>query len=65
MDVPRSGETLTMQDDETPRQLPERTGCHKCIHCMAEVSDEEYFRNDFFCDVCASLDDDDVQRDEG
>ena len=56
-----------MQDEETPRQLPERTGRHRCINCLADVSDEEYFRNDFFCDACASLDDsdDDEKRDDG
>ena len=56
-----------MQDEETPRQLQERTGRHKCINCLAEVSDEEYLRNDFFCDACATeIDsDDDEKRDEG
>jgi len=43
-----------VQEDETPRQLNERTGRHRCINCLADVSDEEYFRNDFFCDVCSA-----------
>lgn len=43
-----------MQEEETPRQLQERTGRHRCINCLADVSDEEYFRNDFFCDPCAA-----------
>jgi hypothetical protein len=43
-----------VQDEETPRQLQERTGRHRCINCLADISDEEYFRNDFFCDTCAA-----------
>ncbi|MGZ7031556.1 MAG: hypothetical protein ACXVIJ_06235 [Thermoanaerobaculia bacterium] len=46
-----------MQDDETPRLLPERTGKHRCIVCLKDVAEEEYFRNDFLCDAC-------VERDE-
>jgi hypothetical protein len=42
-------------DDEQPRRnLHERTGKHLCIRCMSEVTAEEYFRNDFFCDACAA-----------
>ena len=44
-------------DDEAPRRnLHERTGKHLCIRCMSEISAEEYFRNDFFCDACAAED---------
>jgi len=43
-----------VQEDDTPRQLNERTGRHRCINCLADVSDEEYFRNDFFCDDCSA-----------
>jgi hypothetical protein len=45
-----------VQDEETPRQLQDRTGRHRCISCLADITAEEYFRNDFLCDQCASLD---------
>ena len=41
-------------DDETPRQLAERTGKHYCVRCLAEVTVDVYLRNDFLCDACAS-----------
>lgn len=44
-----------MHGDETPRRLPERTGRHYCVACLAEVGAEEYFRNDHICDVCSSV----------
>jgi len=56
-----------VQDEETPRQLQERTGRHKCIVCLADVTPEEYFRNDFLCELCASADaaTEDEKKDEG
>jgi hypothetical protein len=42
-----------MFDDELPRNLPERTGRHYCIQCLAEVPADAYFRNDHLCDPCA------------
>ena len=42
-----------MLDDRTPRNLPERTGRHVCIQCMAEVETDDYLRNDHLCDGCA------------
>jgi hypothetical protein len=54
MGVQGRAETLTAaMDEETPRQLAERTGRHYCIRCLAEVASDEYFANDFFCDRCA------------
>jgi len=56
-------------DDETPRQLAERTGKHYCVRCLAEVADDVYLRNDFLCDACAERDEYPLQstpsRDEG
>jgi hypothetical protein len=43
-----------MHDDPPPRALPERTGKHFCIRCLAAVPAEEYFRNDHICDKCAA-----------
>jgi hypothetical protein len=43
-----------VQDEPTPRNLPERTGKHYCVRCLAEVPADEYFRNDFLCDKCAA-----------
>jgi len=40
-------------DDRTPRHLQERTGKHRCIRCLAEVSEDVYFANDQVCDECA------------
>ncbi len=40
-------------DDAPPCQLKERTQKHRCVKCLAEVSSEEYLRNDFLCDKCA------------
>ena len=45
-----------MHDEPVPRELPERTGKHYCIRCMALVSAEEYQRNDHICDACAEDD---------
>ena len=45
-----------MHDEPVPRELPERTGRHYCIRCMAFVSAEEYQRNDHICDACAADD---------
>lgn len=39
-------------DEETPRNLAERTGRHRCIRCLAEVVEDEYFANDQVCDAC-------------
>jgi hypothetical protein len=56
-------------DDETPRQLAERTGKHYCVRCLAEVTVDVYLRNDFLCDACAEKDEYPLQstpsRDEG
>ena len=59
-----------MHDEPTPRNLPERTGKHYCVHCLAEVAVEEYLRNDHLCDACAAkeqerLDDVKGMKDEG
>lgn len=45
-----------MHDDPPPRALPERTGRHYCVRCLAAVPAEEYFRNDHICDQCAEHD---------
>jgi hypothetical protein len=45
-----------VHDDPLPRKLPERTGRHFCVKCLAEVEGEEYFRNDQVCDRCAAED---------
>ncbi len=45
-----------MHDDPPPRGLPERTGRHYCVQCLAPVPAEEYFRNDHICDKCAARD---------
>jgi len=39
-------------DEQTPRHLQVRTGKHRCIRCLAEVPEEEYFANDQVCDEC-------------
>jgi hypothetical protein len=43
-----------VHEDETPRNLQERTGRHRCIRCLADVASEEYLRNDHLCDACAA-----------
>ena len=43
-----------MHDDPPTRPLPERTGKHLCVKCLAPVKAEEYFRNDHICDACAA-----------
>ena len=45
-----------MDGEEIPRRLPERTGTHYCILCLAETPADEYFRNDHICDSCVSRD---------
>jgi len=40
--------------DDSLRNLPERTGKHRCIRCLAETQAEEYMRNDHLCDACAA-----------
>ncbi|HEY4640663.1 MAG TPA: hypothetical protein VII75_04915 [Thermoanaerobaculia bacterium] len=40
--------------DDPLRSLPERTGKHRCIRCLAEVPADEYMRNDHLCDACAA-----------
>jgi hypothetical protein len=52
-------------DEETPRQLAERTGIHYCVRCLAEVPSDEYFANDFCCDRCAEQEAEKGMRDEG
>ena len=42
--------------DELPRQLPERTGKHRCAKCLRETADEEYFGFDHYCRQCAEND---------
>jgi hypothetical protein len=39
--------------DDIPRALPERTGRHLCVGCLAETPAERYFANDHLCDACA------------
>lgn len=34
--------------------LPERTGRHRCIHCLTDIPPEEYFGGDFACRKCAA-----------
>jgi hypothetical protein len=45
-----------MHDDPPPRELPERTGKHYCVRCLAFVSPEDYQRNDHVCNDCATGD---------
>ena len=40
-------------DEAIPKNLRERTGKHRCIRCLAETPDAEYFANDQTCDQCA------------
>jgi hypothetical protein len=42
--------------EETPRNLPERTGRHVCTQCLAIIGAEEFLRNDHLCDRCAAAD---------
>jgi hypothetical protein len=44
--------TPDMYEDGTPRELPERTGRHVCVRCLAEVTSEVYLRNDHICEAC-------------
>jgi hypothetical protein len=43
-----------MHDFPPPRELPERTGKHFCVKCLAQIPADEYFRNDHICDACAA-----------
>ncbi|HKB81371.1 MAG TPA: hypothetical protein VKH35_16805 [Thermoanaerobaculia bacterium] len=43
-----------MDPDVIPRKLNERSERHRCIRCLREVEQEEYFHNDFVCDECAA-----------
>ncbi|HVR43979.1 MAG TPA: hypothetical protein VMS56_11120 [Thermoanaerobaculia bacterium] len=43
-----------MNGEDVPRRLPERTGRHHCVSCLAETPAEEYFRNDHVCEACNS-----------
>lgn len=45
-----------MFETPVPKALPERTGRHLCIRCLAQIDGEEYFRNDHVCDACAEQD---------
>ncbi|MBK5260566.1 MAG: hypothetical protein JJE51_13320 [Thermoanaerobaculia bacterium] len=47
-----------MHDEPVPRNLRERTGRHLCIQCLADVTAEEYLRNDHICDACGQVQDD-------
>ena len=53
-----------MLDEETPRNLSERTGKHRCIRCLREVPDEKYFANDHVCDECAGEEERGTMNDE-
>ena len=44
--------TAEMNGEEIPRAMPERTGKHYCISCLAETPAEVYFRNDHICEAC-------------
>jgi hypothetical protein len=53
-------------DDTIPRNLPERTGKHRCIRCLVEIPADVYFANDQVCDECAEKFDKELAtRDEG
>ena len=43
-------------DEEPRKELPERTGKHFCVKCLAQISAEEFQRNDHICDACAEQD---------
>ncbi|MCA1734148.1 MAG: hypothetical protein LC732_11165 [Acidobacteria bacterium] len=44
--------TAAMNGEEIPRAMPERTGRHYCVSCLAETPAEVYFRNDHICEAC-------------
>ena len=50
---PKALSSPRVNDEATPRNLPERTGKHFCIKCLIEVSADEYLRNDHLCDPCS------------
>jgi hypothetical protein len=41
-------------DELQRKKMPERTGKHYCVTCLAEVPSEAYFANDHVCDACAA-----------
>lgn len=44
-------------DQQRPLPQPgERTGRHKCVQCLKEIPVDEYLKNDFVCNDCASKD---------
>lgn len=45
-----------MTDEPVRRQLPERTGKHYCVRCLALVPADRWFVNDHICDECAEKD---------
>jgi hypothetical protein len=45
-----------MHDEPLPCKLDERTGRHLCVRCLAEVSSEDFLRNDYVCNACAQQD---------
>lgn len=53
-----------MQDERTPRNLPERTGKHYCVQCLREVPADEYQRNDMLCDECAEKENEQRVKDD-
>jgi len=53
-----------MLDEQTPRDLAERTGKHRCIRCLADVPGDEYFANDHLCDSCAREENQKQETDE-
>ena len=46
----------SVQDEQTTRNLQERTGRHYCVRCRVEVPADVYFANDFECDLCVETD---------
>ncbi|HVT45722.1 MAG TPA: hypothetical protein VMT00_15185 [Thermoanaerobaculia bacterium] len=42
-----------IDEDDVPRNLPQRTGIHLCIRCLREVGPDEYYGNDHVCFECA------------
>ena len=41
-------------DELQRRKMPERTGKHYCVTCLAEVAIESWLANDHVCDACAA-----------
>ena len=42
----------------------ERTGKHKCVHCLKVIGAEEFQRNEFLCDACAEKDEYPLKKNE-